>query len=381
MISKSDIVEKAFELGFEDIGFTTAEPFEAQKEFLTDRENYYAPLIEKGLDLFAGTDPKNILPDAETIIVLMENYFTKSFPKSMERYFGRCYLDDDRMTGDGLVKRIKVFRGYLRDNGIDSKVPFHLSHRVSAARAGLGTYGKNCLFYSRKAARQGSWVLPIAIVVNKTFEADEPTGGLGCPDWCQNTCIVACPTGALTGPRMIDPAKCISYLTYYGEGITPVEYREPMGLWVYGCDRCQEVCPRNGPWLSMILPINERVVKKEGDFELRQLLAMDKGYFETKIWPHMFYMSYDDIWRWKMNVARVMGNSLDMEFVDDLVDALNENDDPRVKGMCVWALGRIGGSGVKSAKVMVEALFNDVKDIEGDGLVVGEIERAFEMCQ
>jgi epoxyqueuosine reductase len=38
---------------------------------------------------------------------------------------------------------------------------------------------------------------------------------------------------------------------------------------------------------------------------------MDKPYFEARIWPHMFYMSYDDIWRWKMNVARVMGNTLD----------------------------------------------------------------------
>src|SRR5574340_513464 len=26
----------------------------------------------------------------------------------------------------------------------DSKVPFHLPHRLAAARAGLGTFGKNC---------------------------------------------------------------------------------------------------------------------------------------------------------------------------------------------------------------------------------------------
>jgi epoxyqueuosine reductase len=111
----------------------------------------------------------------------------------MEGHFGRCYLDDDRITKDGLAQRIKAFRSYLRDNGIDSKVPFNLPHRVAAARAGMGTFGKNCLFYSNKVARQGSWVLPIAVVVDHPFTPDAPTIEMGCPDWCRNTCIAACP--------------------------------------------------------------------------------------------------------------------------------------------------------------------------------------------
>lgn len=371
MVSKSEIIDKAVELGFEDIGFTTADTFETQREFLKEREKFYLPLIEKGLDLISGTDPKTILPDAEAIVVLMENYFSKSFPRYMEKHFGRCYLDDDRITKDGLVKKIKAFRSFLKDNGIESKVPFNLPHRLSAARAGLGTFGKNCLFYSRKAAKRGSWVLPIAVVINRAFEPDEPNFEVGCPDWCRNACIAACPTDALTGPRKLDPTKCISYLTYYGDGITPMEFREPLGLWVYGCDRCQEVCPRNNPWLTTELPINEKALSKEPDFELRRILKMDVEYFNAKIWPHMFYMNSDEIWRWKMNVARVMGNSLDEDYIDDLVDAFNENDDPRVKGMCAWALGKIGGMKARSA---VE-LF--LKDAEGEVKV--EVEHALDM--
>ncbi|MEJ2068268.1 MAG: 4Fe-4S double cluster binding domain-containing protein, partial [Deltaproteobacteria bacterium] len=248
---------------------------------------------------------------------------------------------------------------------------FNLPHRLSAARAGLGTFGKNCLFYSRKAAKKSSWVLPIAVVINRAFEPDEPNFEVGCPDWCRNACIAACPTDALTGPRKLDPTKCISYLTYYGDGITPMEFREPLGLWVYGCDRCQEVCPRNNPWLTTELPINEKALSKEPDFELRRILKMDVEYFNAKIWPHMFYMNSDEIWRWKMNVARVMGNSLDEDYIDDLVDAFNENDDPRVKGMCAWALGKIGGMKARSA---VE-LF--LKDAEGEVKV--EVEHALDM--
>jgi epoxyqueuosine reductase len=76
---------------------------------------------------------------------------------------------------------------------------------------------------------------------------------------------------------------------------------------------------------------------------------MDKPYFEQKIWPHMFYMSAVDLWRWKMNAARAMGNSLNPVYLTDLIRAFQENSDERVKCMIVWALGRIGGSQAKAA--------------------------------
>ena len=69
----------------------------------------------------------------------------------------------------------------------------------------------------------------------------------------------------------------------------------------------------------------------------------------------MFYMDLGDMWRWKMNVARVMGNTLDPKFVPDLIKAFNENDDLRVKCMIAWSLGRIGGFQAKKAlKVFLE---------------------------
>ena len=349
MIGRSELVEKALECGFGDIGITTADPFDHQRELLLERQEEYGWAIKSGLDLITGTDPRQIHPQARSIIVLMEDYFNEAYPAYMEKHFGRCYLDDDRVMKDRLAQRIKRFRAFLRDNGIDSKVPFNLPHRLAAGRAGMGTFGKNCLFYSNTVVRKGSWVLPVAFVVDRDFAPDEPTLEVGCPDWCKNSCIVACPTNALKGPRKLDPRKCISYLTYFGEGITPMELREPMGLWVYGCDHCQNVCPRNAPWLAKELPINQKVVGMVDDFKLSQLLHMDKAYFNTRIWPHMFYMSDNDIWRWKMNVARAMGNSLDAEHVPDLIRAFGDNEDERVLGMIAWALGRIGGGKARSA--------------------------------
>ncbi len=368
MLSKAEIIDKAHNLGFEDIGFTTAEPFTKQKEILFAKQEEYSGIFERGVDLLTGTDPKQVLPTAKSIIVLIEVYFREAFPPSLERYFGRCYLDDDRTIKDRLYQRVKAFRGYLRDHGIDSKVPFNLPHRLAAARAGLGNFGKNCLFYSNKVARKSSWVLPLTVVVDHDFSPDKSTEGIGCPKWCKNACIVACPMGALK-PRKINPPKCISYLTYFGEGITPKELREPMGLWIYGCDRCQDVCPRNKPWLAKELPINKKAAAMTEDFTLSKLLHMNHEYFASRIWPHMFYNT--DLDKWKMNVARTMGNTLDQKYIPDLIRAFRENQDERVRAMTAWALGRIGGVKAKSA---LEKFLS-----QSEGVVYEEVSEALAM--
>ncbi len=128
MICKNDIIEKAYECGFGDIGFTTADSFDSQRELLQKRQKEYEWASKMGLDLVAGTDPIKIFPNAKTIIVLMEVYFKEAYPSSMENYFGRCYLDDDRIMMDRLAKRIKVFRSFLKEDGINSKVPWAMGH-------------------------------------------------------------------------------------------------------------------------------------------------------------------------------------------------------------------------------------------------------------
>ena len=361
MITRQMVIDKALTLGFADVGICDASPFTEHQKILNERKDDYDWIYKLGLDLSTGTKPSDILPGAKSIIVLLGHYFDQGFPPQMENHFGRCYLDDDRLTKDGLSRKIKAFRVFLRDHGIETKIPFNLPHRVAAARAGLGTFGKNCLFYADRAVAGGSWTLPVAVVVDTAFEPDIPTVEVGCPDWCRNACIIACPTGALKGSRKINPRRCISYLTYFGEEITPEELREPMGLWIYGCDHCQNVCPRNRAWLarSKSLPLNEKVVKKMPYFSLPALLHMDVSYFESHIQPHMFYMPSTEIWRWHMNVARVMGNTLDDIYIPELGIAIERNQDERVKRMCAWALGRIGG---KEARKVLEKHVKETDD-------------------
>src|SRR5205807_2679136 len=52
-------------------------------------------------------------------------------------------------------------------------------------------------------------------------------------------------SGSAGVPHVLDATKCISYLTIELRTPIPVEHREPIGNWLYGCDVCQDVCPWN----------------------------------------------------------------------------------------------------------------------------------------
>jgi len=372
MLTKNDIIEKALELGIDDIGFTSAEPFESQKGILEARREDYEKAFGPEFDLAKGTGPRALYSEAKSIVVLLGGYFDQAFPSEMEARFGRYYLMDDRVTQKGFFRRLSEFRAFLEADGIHCESSPQLSDRLSAARAGLGTFGKNSLLYASRVARQSSWVTPVAVMIDREYAPDNPTFQVSCPDWCKQACIVACPTGALKGPRHLDPAKCISYLTYSDPGITDRSIRGIMGMRIYGCDHCQSVCPRNGPWMAFEKPVTERVRAMERNFELSALLHMDKTYFESRIWPHMFYVSYQDVWRWKMNAARAMGNSRDDRYVPELIRGFKATEDKRVRGMIAWALGRLGGARAKTA-------LEGFKRVSR-GLVINEIMLALEEC-
>ncbi len=345
MALKERIREKALELGFEDAGFTGVEPLDLYVREIESRpEKMYAWVQTERFNVRRGAEFGRKHPWAGSLLVLIRNYHRRAFPPQLIGTIGRCYQVDERKEQGTEHRRLTDFFAFLKSEGIRFWFEGELPARMSAARAGLVTYGKNCFVYARNSMLGSSWLESIPLILDAEIEPDRPSIELGCPEWCQNACIAACPTHALYGPLKMNPLLCIAFNTYHAEGMTPVKLREPMGTWVYGCDRCQQVCPRNQPWMQQSLPENPSLMARAPDFALARLLTMDEDHYLGKVWPLAFYISRKEIWRWQMNAARALGNLGDRNHVPVLLESLAHSPYEEVRAMAAWALGRLGGA-------------------------------------
>lgn len=368
---KDRLRRKALELGFEDIGFTSAEPLDLYIREIDSRPpKMYGWVQTDFFNVRRGAKIKGKHPWARSVMVLIRNYHRRAFPPQLLGRIGRCYQVDERKEQGYEHRRFMDYLGFLKAEGLRVWFDEEIPARMSAARAGIVTYGNNCFAYAKKSMMGASWFESIPLVLDAEIEPDEPSVTVGCPDWCKNACIAACPTGALYEPKKMNPRLCIAYNTYYGEGLTPRNLREPMGTWIYGCDRCQEVCPRNQAWMHQALPENGPLMARAPDFDLARILTMDQDHYEKKVWPLAFYISRKKIHKWKMNAARALGNLGDRKNVPVLVGALTGSPHETVRAMSAWALGRLGGAEARHALESQRA--------RESGIVLEEIENALE---
>lgn len=210
--------------------------------------------------------------------------------------------------------------------------------RELASRAGLGSVGKNTNLLDAEA---GSWFLLGEIFLTLDLEPDVPGSDL-CGSCTE--CLDACPTGALLEAYHLDSRLCISYWTIEHRGTIPMEMREGIGSWVFGCDVCQEVCPVN----ARVLPVDHpefRLPAHRAALDLRDLLTLTPSqYAESFRGSPMKRAKLEGLQR---NAVIVMGNSGSETYLGPLNDALERGQDT-VRQHAAWALGQISGAGAKA---------------------------------
>jgi len=122
--------------------------------------------------------------------------------------------------------------------------------KVLAVEAGMGRIGRNSLFLHH---RLGSRVLLGGLTLNTDLVRLYASGPVGSCGDCR-ACQRACPTGAISGEGLLDARHCVSYWTVEhgdrgADGLTEVPEHIADELagqdYVFGCDRCQDVCPDN----------------------------------------------------------------------------------------------------------------------------------------
>ena len=282
------IKQKAIELGFDLVGFTSAKPhadFSFYEKWIEKKSHGTMEWLVRGSE--KRGDPQKILPGVKTIISCGLNYY-RGYPKSTESEkkdhvwvsnyaWGEDYHDIVLEKLEALILFINEISEGNAMNRVSTKAYVDtgpILERSYAQSAGLGWVGKNTCLINTKI---GSYFFIGEILTTLELETDQP--GVDHCGKCTR-CIDACPTDALTAYEL-DANKCLSYLTIEHKGEISEELKSKMGQQFYGCDICQDVCPWNK---KNPLSTEKKFDPQEGNFhpEKEQLKKLTKEDFSKK---------------------------------------------------------------------------------------------------
>jgi epoxyqueuosine reductase len=244
---KQNIIQKAIEIGFAEIGFASAQKLVGEMKFYHDwlEKGYHAAMSWMERNNEKREDPAKILENAKTIIVTATNYNTNFFHSENEKgKISRYAWGDD--YHDIILPKLRKLSAFIKEQNPESITREYVDtgsilEKVWAEKSGIGWQGKNSLILNKKL---GSWIFLGIIITDLGIEADEEIGS-----FCGkcNLCINSCPTGAIVAPKVVDSTKCISYWTIEAKPDMeiPLPVAENLNGWLYGCDICQDVCPWN----------------------------------------------------------------------------------------------------------------------------------------
>ena len=244
----------AHALGFDAVGIVPAVALDAERSRL---EEWLARGFHAGMDWMAPnasypdnlarrTDPRLLLPSARSVVVVALNYHTphEHTEDSARGKLSRYAWGDD--YHDVLSDRLRLLLAWTkaRWSETEGKVCCDIQPMMDkawAVRAGLGWIGKHSNLITRE---RGSWVFLGELILNLELTHDTHIE----PDRCGSCtlCLEACPTNAITEPRVVDANRCISYHTIESrDAEVPAHIAGNLDGWLYGCDICQDVCPWN----------------------------------------------------------------------------------------------------------------------------------------
>lgn len=335
---KEYIIKKSKEIGIDIIGFTDEKPFERLKKYLAERFKKGCMTEFEEEDLELRCTPQKVFADAKTIIVVGISYNVeykgyKKMDNSIKKgrlsrsSWGIDYHSVLRQKMELLVDEIKKVKDFKYEVFVDTGP---LIDREIAKKAGIGWYGKNCSIVNDEF---GSFIFIGSIITDLEIEPDNPI-----EEKCGecNLCIKACPASAIQEGYIINPQKCISYLTQTKKKI-PYDLREKMGVKIYGCDTCQLVCPNNKE-VAKGKTVEFIPKKTRGYINLKELIKITNREFKEQ-YGHMA-----GSWRGRnilrRNAIIALGNIKDKGSINLLKSTLKDSS-PMIREYSAWALLKI----------------------------------------
>ncbi len=237
---KQSLKEICLSYDIDSFGIAPPGPYQELEEILNRRISAGNVTGMEEKDLRKRIDPQLTMPNTKSVIVCLFPYHTAggedcniSAHARGADYHG-VITERLNSIAEDLKKEIPNFEYIVfTDTG-------PLVDRYLAYRAGLGFYGMNNCLINEK---YGSCFFIGYILNNYPFEPDKPQENkcLQC-----ETCLKACPGSALGRDFEFNPRNCLSNITQKKGELSEQEIKllKSHNL-VYGCDRCQDVCPFN----------------------------------------------------------------------------------------------------------------------------------------
>jgi epoxyqueuosine reductase len=281
------IKDQALALGFDDCGIVQAVRLDNDagrlKEWLDDRLHADMQYMQNNFE--KRIDPRELLPGAKSLIVVLLNYFPSvNLDRSGNYIISKYAYGQDYHK---VVKRkLRQLQKFLIEHYNDSNSRIFVDsapvlERSWAALAGLGWVGKNANLISQK---KGSFFFIGEIISTLTLAADNPV-----KDHCGSCtrCIEACPTGAIVSPKKIDSNRCISYWTIENKGPINTDLKGKFKDQIFGCDICQDVCPWNSKTGKLrdpeLQPSPDLIAMKKHDWQNLKQEQFDKLFDKSPV--------------------------------------------------------------------------------------------------
>ena len=324
-----EIKNKALQLGYLACRIIPTNVFDEFSQYLDERIKSFPSSKALYEPMYGFVRQPDI---AKSIIVCILRYNKYTIPESLSKLFGKLYLFDSRINYSQEYRNKLEFDEFLKLQGINI-VQAGVSARMAAAKAGLGKLGRNNFIYDPE---HGSFIYIYTWIVDKELEYDpveEDTLLSACNDGCQK-CIQACPTTALSGSYSMDMGKCITHLTCFPGASVDNTIRAQMGLWLYGCDVCQDACPANKDKFkeSEAFPL---LHEQLDFFSPEHILEMDEDTYVNIVNPRYWYAGKENMWLWQCNALRSMINSKDAKY-HALIDKYCDHTDERIRAVAQW---------------------------------------------
>jgi epoxyqueuosine reductase len=244
--SSALIKEYAAEVGFDLCGITRARSLEEHRASLTQWafEGMNGDMAYLGQNIEKRLDPRILVPGAKSLIVTGLNYYTdkkqggNGVPVISRYAYGLNYHDVIKKKLHKLIDFIKTIHPDASGRSFVDSAP--LLEKAWGREAGLGWPGRHSVLINKQI---GSFFFLGIIVLNIELDYDEPAK----EDYCGKCtlCVDSCPTGAINNNRTIDSRRCIAFQTLESRTSIPDDIVQKLEGKVFGCDRCQEICPWN----------------------------------------------------------------------------------------------------------------------------------------